>query len=124
LAPRLLPPAAARTLYNAADALRPTAPGEVGFDWVAGVEAELARRGPPSAKQLRALLRRLEWDARWRKRAPFWRLARAERAALLAAFGRRRPIEQALLLDLLQAARDGSGAGRGGGAPGAHWSGE
>jgi hypothetical protein len=110
VSPRLLPPAAARTLYNAADALRPPAPGEVAFDWVAGVEAELARRGPPSARRLRAILRRLEWDARLRKRAPFWRLSRTERAALLAAFGRRRPMDHALLRDLLQAGREGARA--------------
>lgn len=122
--PRLLPPAAARTLYNAADALRPAKPGELGFDWVAGVEAELARRGPPSAKRLRAILRRLEWSARWHKRSPFWRLPRAERAALLVVFGRRRPIDHALLRELLQAGRDGVEAGTPA-APGrAHSSGE
>jgi len=103
--PRWLPSPAARTLYNAADALHPAAPGEVGFDWAAGVEAELLRRGPPSARRLRALLRRLEWEARWRKRQPFWRLPRGERAALLAGLGRRRPIEHALLLELLESAR-------------------
>jgi hypothetical protein len=105
---RLVPPRPARTLYNAADALRPPAPGEVVRDWVVGVEAELARRGPPSAKRLRAVLRRIEWEARLRKREPFWRLPRSERAALLSDLGRRRPFEHALLRELLQAAADQS----------------
>ncbi|MBW2316456.1 MAG: hypothetical protein JRH10_20010 [Deltaproteobacteria bacterium] len=103
--PRLLPAASARTLFNVADALRPPAPGEVGFDWVAGVEAVLARRGPPSAKRLRAGLRRLEWGARLRAGRPFHQLPRSERALLLKRTAQQRPSEHGFWQALLEEAR-------------------
>lgn len=108
--PRLLPPASARTLLNVADALRPPAPGELGFDWVAAVEAVLARRGPPSAKRLRAGLRRLEWGARLRAGRPFHQLPRSERALLLMRMSQRRPSEHGFWQALFEEARPAGGA--------------
>ena len=108
VAPRLLPPAAARTLYNAADALLPPEVGSAGFDWVPGVEAALRRRGEPAARRLRALLRRLEWTSRLRGGGAFFQRPRGERAELL---GRLAGPSHAFLLELLAEAASSSGAG-------------
>ena len=100
---RPLSPAAARTLYNVADAVLPPSDGCVGFDWAPGVEAALGRRGERAARRLRALLWRLEWTPWLRGHAPFSQLPRSERAALLDAWARRprRAADHALLCALL-----------------------
>lgn len=98
---------AARTFYNAADALLPPAPGAVAIDWMPAVEACVARRGEAVARRLSALLARLERaPVGWRSHRTFSRLAREERAAWLARWAAdpRRGADHALLLELLAAA--------------------
>jgi hypothetical protein len=113
-----LPREAARTLYNVADALLPSPPGALGFDWAAGMETCLARRGEAAARRLIGILGRLERRplVGWRARA-FSRRPRAERAARLARWAGdpRRREDHAFLLALLaeagaEAVQSASGA--------------
>jgi len=78
-----LSPAAWRTLYNVADALRPAPEGNVAVDLAPAVEAALA--SPAEVRVLRRTLRWLELETRLR-RAPvrgFCWLSREERRAVL-----------------------------------------
>ena len=107
MAPALLPPPAARMLYNVADALLPPPCGAVAVDWLPGVESVLRGRGDASSRRLLRLLRRLEWAPMLRGTGGrFWRLTREQWAALLAGWARspRRAADHAFLLEVLSEA--------------------
>jgi len=106
VAGRALTPGRARTLYNAADALLPPAPGAVALDWAPGVSAALRARGPAAARRLRCLLWRLEQGPRLALSGTrgFSRLPREARAARLRRLAARRPGDFGLLCDVLREA--------------------
>jgi len=83
--PRSLSPRAARTFYNAADALVPPAggPGAGDVDLVPALETRLAGWSPLRRLGFVGLLAALEWQPLLRRRRGFSRLPRAERARLL-----------------------------------------
>jgi hypothetical protein len=84
----LLPPPAARTFYNVADALLPPEPGRPGggdVDLLAVIERSETLRAHADWRRVRRALRWIEWGPRLALRAPrgFSWLPRERRRALL-----------------------------------------
>jgi hypothetical protein len=93
--PRLLSPRAARTFYNAADALVPPSPGEPGagdLDLVPELERRLRGEGVGAVRRLWSLLATLEWQpvATLSARRGFSTLPRERRRAILEGWRRSR----------------------------------
>lgn len=90
--PMSLSPRAARTFYNAADALVPPGdgPGAGDVDLVPALETRLTRWGPLRRLGFVSLLAALEWQPLALRRRGFSRLPRAERARLLGRWERSR----------------------------------
>lgn len=106
--PRLLSPRAARTFYNAADALVPPGPdGEPGagdVDLVPELERQLRFQGVGAARRLTCLLAALEWEPvlALRGRAGFSWLPREARRRILDAWARSRIPTRRLALARLE----------------------
>lgn len=92
----LLPPAAARTFYNVADALLPPGPGRPGggdLDLLRVIEQNEALRAEADWRRVRRTLRWIEWGPLWSLRSGrgFSWLCREQRRALLGRWSEGRP---------------------------------